>query len=208
MRTSQKWDAYQTERLQLDVQNPIGSDHAMTSKESMLFFSYARADSEFVLKLATDLRSAGASIWIDQLDLPPGVPWDDAIQKALRTCPALVVVLSPTSVAARNVMDEVSFALQNAKQLVPIVYRKCDIPYRLARLNYIDFSSDYNDGFEQLRKVLALDSAHIPKPEQGSSINLQSTLAYVSDRRILAVIAAISFIIPNSDYAAGVVQQS
>jgi len=34
------------------------------------FFSYSRADSEFVLKLATDLRNAGIDIWLDQLDIP------------------------------------------------------------------------------------------------------------------------------------------
>jgi hypothetical protein len=174
----------------------------METKKSMLFFSYARTDSDFALRLAKDLRSAGASIWLDQLDLSPGVPWDDAIQKALHACPALLVILSPTSVASRNVMDEVSFAIQNNKDVMPIMHRKCEIPFRLGRLNYIDFSSDYNAGFVQLRKVLALDSPNVSPGDTKPPLNLLSTLAayisalatYISDSRSLTL-TVISFII-------------
>ena len=31
------------------------------------FFSYSRDDSEFVLKLAKDLRAASVNVWLDQL---------------------------------------------------------------------------------------------------------------------------------------------
>ena len=48
----------------------------MTVDLPKVFFSYARADAEFVLKLANDLRSAGISLWIDQLDITPGERWD------------------------------------------------------------------------------------------------------------------------------------
>ena len=43
---------------------------------SRLFFSYSRADGEFVLKLASDLRAAGIDLWLDQEDIPPGERWD------------------------------------------------------------------------------------------------------------------------------------
>ena len=34
-----------------------------------VFFSYARTETDFALKLAKDLRDAGANVWIDQLDI-------------------------------------------------------------------------------------------------------------------------------------------
>jgi len=40
------------------------------------FFSYARDDSEFVLKLATELREQGINLWLDQLDIEAGERWD------------------------------------------------------------------------------------------------------------------------------------
>ena len=63
------------------------------------FFSYGRADAEFVLKLAADLRSNGTNVWFDQLDIPAGARWDRAVEEALHASPCLLVVLSPASVA-------------------------------------------------------------------------------------------------------------
>ena len=37
-----------------------------------IFVSYARSDSELVLKVAKALRNEGRRIWVDQLDIPKG----------------------------------------------------------------------------------------------------------------------------------------
>jgi tetratricopeptide (TPR) repeat protein len=126
----------------------------MTVDVPKVFFSYARADREFVLKLANDLRSAGVSLWIDQLDIPPGDRWDSAVEKALKASLCLVVVLSPASVASQNVLDEVAFALENNKKVVPVLHNRCAVPFRLQRLQYIDFTATYNHGLTQLVSAL------------------------------------------------------
>src|SRR5215831_20364603 len=95
------------------------------------FFSYSRADSKFVLRLANDLRAAGAQVWLDQLDIGPGQHWDNAVQEALRGCPSQIVVLSPDSVSSENVKDEFSYALDEHKQVIPVLYRQCEVPLRL-----------------------------------------------------------------------------
>jgi len=48
------------------------------------FVSCSRDDSEFALRLARDLKAAGARVWLDQLDIEPGHPWDNAIEEALK----------------------------------------------------------------------------------------------------------------------------
>ena len=124
------------------------------------FFSYARADSEFVLKLAEDLRSTGTNLWLDQLDIPGGARWDRAVEEALHASPCLLVVLSPASVASNNVMDEVSFGLETDKRIMPILFIDCDIPFRLKRLQYIDFRVGYDDGFKRLVQALKPVNQH------------------------------------------------
>ena len=124
------------------------------SQEAHIFISYARQDSEFALRLASDLRSEGVEIWLDQLDIPPGVRWDRAIEQSLRTCDRLLIILSPASVASENVMDEVAFAFGQEKQIVPVLHRRCEIPLRLLRLQYIDFTSDYDQGLTELLEEL------------------------------------------------------
>ena len=85
-----------------------------------IFFSYSRADSPFALTLAKDLREAGADIWIDQLDIPAGSHWDAAVEKALNSSAYVLVILTPSSTASTNVMDEVSFALESGKKNNPV----------------------------------------------------------------------------------------
>jgi len=127
------------------------------------FFSYSRTDSEFVLRLATDLRNAGAKVWLDQLDIGAGQLWDSAIEAALRASPRQVVVLSPEAVNSQNVMDEVSYALEEHKQVIPVLYHDCQIPFRLRRVQHIDFRTDYNRGLRDLLKALGVMEQGAPE---------------------------------------------
>jgi len=97
--------------------------------KSRIFMSYARKDGGFALKLGQDLREAGVNIWIDQLDLKPGENWDDVTEEALDSCECLLLILSPTSVASKNVKDEIDFALEEDKRIVPVLYEPCK-PHR------------------------------------------------------------------------------
>jgi len=127
------------------------------------FFSYSRTDSKFVLRLATDLRNAGAKVWLDQLDIGAGQLWDSAIEAALRASPRQVVVLSPEAVNSQNVMDEVSYALEEHNQVIPVLYRDCQIPFRLRRVQHIDFRTDYNRGLRDLLKALGVMEQGAPE---------------------------------------------
>lgn len=126
----------------------------MPEDQLKTFFSYARRDSVFVLRLVKDLRAAGATVWLDQLDIRPGQHWDTEIGRALQSCFRNVIVLSPDSVDSANVLDEITYALDRKKQVIPLLYLDCEIPYRLSRLQYIDFRHDYPTGLADLLNVL------------------------------------------------------
>lgn len=124
--------------------------------EKSIFISYSRSDSEFTLKLAKDLRSKGADIWLDQLDIEPGMRWDRAISKALGEAKTLMIVLSQSAMDSDNVMDEVSFAFDESKRIIPIMKEQCEVDFRLRRLQFTDFTGDYNKGLKTLAKTLKL----------------------------------------------------
>ena len=98
-----------------------------------IFFSYSRADQEFVLELAKKLRGIGADIWIDQLDIEAGRNWDKSVERALESSDSVLVVMSKTSVESVNVMDEVSIAIEEGKNVIPLLYEECKRPFRLKR---------------------------------------------------------------------------
>jgi len=123
---------------------------------SAAFVSYSRADSEFALRLVEDLKAAGANIWLDRLALDAGKPWDIEIQEALVACSCILVILSPASVNSANVLDEVSFALKKQKTVIPVLHLDCEIPFRLDRLQHVDFRTDHARGLKTLLKALGV----------------------------------------------------
>lgn len=131
----------------------------MPAPERSAFFSYSREDTDFSLRLAGDLKAAGAVVWLDQLDIAAGQRWDAAVEAALKDCPRLLLILSPSSVGSENVKDEVSFALDTHKTIIPVLYRDCEVPFRLRRFQYIDFRTDYPRGLEELLKILQASPA-------------------------------------------------
>ena len=128
------------------------------------FFSYSRDDSDFVKKLADDLRANGVDIWLDQDDIPVGKNWDEEIQKALVGAQNQLIVLTPSAVSSPNVMNEIMVAVTKKKNIIPIKLKECETPLQIARLQWIDFTTDYNKGFNHLLKALALgETAEITK---------------------------------------------
>jgi len=126
------------------------------------FFSYCRDDSEFALRLAEDVKAAGAVVWIDQLDIEPGQEWDSAIEDAVTRCPRMLLILSAASVQSRNVRNEVAFALDERKSIIPVLYQDCRLPLQLRRIQHIDFRTDYARGLKALLKILGVEHAAQP----------------------------------------------
>src|SRR5262252_370145 len=118
----------------------------MTPTPGRVFISYSRADIQFALRLADDLRKAGVVVWIDQRDIRAGEHWDIAIETALNSVTTVLVLLSPAACVSKNVMDEVSFAMNKGKRVIPVLRLACEIPFRLERLQWIDVTRDYEQG--------------------------------------------------------------
>lgn len=114
---------------------------ALTPAESSkTFIGYAREDAEFALKLAADLRKAGAKVWLDRFDIPVGKNWPKAVQEALDSCGRFLVILSPASVGSDTVMAELNFALDEEKEIFPVLYHECRRPFRVRSAQYADFT--------------------------------------------------------------------
>lgn len=151
------------------------------------FISYTRSDGEFALKLAQDLRANGIAVWIDQVDIPSGAAWDLEIERALLQAGTVLVVLSPDSCERGNVLDEITFALDHGKVVVPVIYQNCDVPLRLVRHQRVDFSSSYEQGLRELiedlkRSAQVAESATIAPhsetiPAPNSRLNRRSMRA-------------------------------
>ncbi|NNK61479.1 MAG: toll/interleukin-1 receptor domain-containing protein [Flavobacteriaceae bacterium] len=160
--------------------------------EDSIFISYSRVNSEFATNLAKTLHEIGANIWIDKLNIKIGENWDNAIQTALQESSTCIIILSKDSVASNHVMDEVGFAIQEHKNVIPLLIEECNIPFRLQRRQFVDFRGDYQMGIGKLIEALYSDSeanngsTKIAIPIDFPEDNVAERIAEIRKKSILA----------------------
>jgi hypothetical protein len=131
-----------------------------------IFISYSRKDADFVAKFTQSLREAGATLWLDK-QIRPGGHWDASIELALETCQDVILIMSKNSVESGNVMDEISYALEERKRVIPIKIEECDVPFRLRRIQHIDYYLNEENSMKLLLSTLDIKP---PKPVDSQSI--------------------------------------
>src|SRR5581483_3014049 len=90
------------------------------------FISYSRRDRGYVEELAAGLRAQGRDVWVDLEDIPPSAEWLAEIQRGIEGATAVLVVLSPDSVASPICQQEVAHAVVHSKRLIPLLRRELD----------------------------------------------------------------------------------
>ena len=122
------------------------------------FLSYSRADSDFSRKLVIDLRGHHLKCWRDVDDIPAGATWDQEIEKALQQCSCLLLVWSKRAVGSTNVSDEIGFARDRKKRIIPLLLDDTPLALRVHRWQAVGFSTDYSRALGELLSGLAMDA--------------------------------------------------
>jgi hypothetical protein len=142
---------------------------------TQVFISYSHSDTAFAGKLTKSLEQAGYEVWLDRTDIQTGTRWDDEIIKGLNSSEIFLVLLSNKATASQNVKDEIGYALDHGKQILPILLEPCDVPFRLSRVQYVDFSGlEFSEG---IRKTLViLKSFNINKKEGAKEVKKEKLM--------------------------------
>jgi hypothetical protein len=132
---------------------------------AQVFISYSRKDISFVEQLVADLKNVGLDVWYDVSGIRGGSRWRIEIETAIRKSQFVVVVLSPDSIASEWVEREFLFASNLEREIIPLMYRHCELTLNYLDLNYIDVQGEkYRQGFADLLKALAVDLGSMPLP--------------------------------------------
>jgi len=135
MRTVLKRFLAQEEKRLLEIARLKKRD----SPPPKVFVNYARVDEPFVARLANSLIKQNIDVWLDRYRIEPAKSWARQIGEALDRCQVMLLVLSPASVASENVDDEWNYFLDNKRPVVVVRLKSCKVPYRISKLQYIDF---------------------------------------------------------------------
>jgi hypothetical protein len=107
-----------------------------------VFTSYSRRDKETVDQIVDSIQDTGIDVWIDREDIKAGNMWRVQIVKAIDTCAAFILMLSPNSAASDNVRKEIDLAQDSGRTIFAIMLQTVKLPpeirYQLAGLQFID----------------------------------------------------------------------
>jgi tetratricopeptide (TPR) repeat protein len=115
-----------------------------------IFLSHNRAQKDWTRELAIRLRDAGFKVWFDEWALRGGEVGSIGMERGLEESRHVALVLSPEFMASEWTDYETQIALllspaNRDRKLIPILYTKCNLPSRISRLNWIDFSGALAD---------------------------------------------------------------
>ena len=104
--------------------------------------SYASAERERALRLASLLEDQGIAVWIDRKSIAGGTSWSTEIVRGIQSCSALLVLCSGASMESPNVQQEVQLAWENRRPIVPLLLTQARPPealqYALAGRQWLD----------------------------------------------------------------------
>ena len=131
-------------------------------KAKKIFISYSHQNKDFVQNLVDQLEKDGNIVWWDFESIQGGLIWQKEIEKAIKFCQYFIVVLTPNSVNSDWVMNEITYALQEEKQIIPLYLQECEIPLSIIQIQYIDFvQSSQREALQELYNLLKLESKGI-----------------------------------------------
>jgi formylglycine-generating enzyme required for sulfatase activity len=92
---------------------------------------------------------------MDLLDIPTGSRWDVEVEKALVESEIFMIIMTPASTSSDNVLDEISYAIDSGKRFIPVLLEKCNVPLRLRRFQYVDFTDKtFDEGVQSAKELL------------------------------------------------------
>ncbi len=162
-----------------------------------IFFSYSRADGfEFARRLAVDLKKKGFDVWIDQEDIRAGLKWDAEIEKALESADCVLYLETEKSGVSANVLDEVYYAIEQNKKVIPLIFVDSRTPFRLQRLQHIDFTQNYNTGLALLVNELEGLTTPISYQHEDTAAPIANRKPfYAKQPRVLFLTACVAILI-------------
>lgn len=135
---------------------------------SKIFVSYARENSACVEQIVRRIEAQGFPVWFDQLSIPGGEDWREAIRQGVAESDIALVMCSPAAMASHYVGEEVKRVLNKQidgnMRLIPVLVEQlpiADLPDDLRALNIIDASDCTGHQIKQIIERLNQVAEHL-----------------------------------------------
>ena len=107
-----------------------------------VFLSYHSGDAAWIAQLKTALEARGIRVWLDSEQIRPGDQFPRALANAIGLVRAVVIALSPGSIASPWVEEEYNLALAHRRHVIPVLIGDAEPPGFLKGRTWVDFRDD------------------------------------------------------------------
>ncbi len=127
-----------------------------------VFLSHNHLDKPFVRKLANDLENHGIKCWLDEAEMKIGDSLIQKIREGIDNSDYFAIILSPHSVNAPWVKNELdvayNFQIGEKIKVLPLLLKDCEPPGFLVGKLYADFrkEEEYLNSFKKLLATLGI----------------------------------------------------
>ncbi|XP_047132228.1 myeloid differentiation primary response protein MyD88 isoform X2 [Hydra vulgaris] len=148
-----------------DLQYSVTQVNNFTLNNSYdVFISYAKDDISFAKLIKNRLENEnGFKVCIDYCDFLPGYnPFEQICSVIEEKCRKVIVILSPNFNESNNCQTQAKIALSlsfefNKNKVIPILYKKCEIPRILKLLTRLDCTDPYTSPYFWTRLITAIN---------------------------------------------------
>lgn len=135
-------------------ETPRGKGGRRKIAADVTYINYAVTEAPFAAKLAEDLNRVGIQTWLAE-NKPNEVHWATGVHPALVECKRMILVLTPLSVKATNVIEAWQFFVSGRKPIFVVQLEATPVPDELRTKPRVDFSGDdYKRALRQLVQAI------------------------------------------------------
>lgn len=151
--------------LHLGLSNSINSNRSRStrinnniSSRSDVFLCHNSSDKPTVRHLAEELRSRDIVVWLDEWELVPGRPWQEALENVIQTVKTVAILVGSDGMGPWQDREMRGFLTEFVKRKLPVipvllpkVPEQPELPIFLKEFTWVDLRSGISkDGLDRL----------------------------------------------------------
>ncbi|MBI5726961.1 MAG: TIR domain-containing protein [Ignavibacteriales bacterium] len=138
-----------------------------------IFISYSQQDKRYADMIAERLKQAGYDVEYDVWRLRAGDNLLAKINEGIKVTDTLIVIVSQYFLQSKSLMNEFSAAAfgdisSKQSRILPVLVDKSTVPHYLAKYQYLDLTSDFELGIQQILNTLS-DETPPEKAKKGKA---------------------------------------
>ncbi|HBL27442.1 MAG TPA: hypothetical protein DD490_11460 [Acidobacteria bacterium] len=124
-----------------------------------VFLSHNSKDKPAVRELAGKLRARGLTVWLDEDQLVPGRPWQEALEEIIRSIPCAAVLVGKDGLGPWEIPEMRAALSQFARRKLPVIpvllpgaAQEPELPLFLQELTWVDLRNGWTEaGLDRLQ---------------------------------------------------------